>query len=83
MGLNLAVVLAESARRRPDHVGPMLPNVPQVAIASYGALKACAVVVPMNVLLEGREVAYSLGDSVSGARPEALAVASPRESEEC
>jgi hypothetical protein len=63
MGLNLAVVLAESARRRPDHVGPMLPNVPRFRIASYRALKACAVVVPMNVLLEGREVAYSLGDS--------------------
>ncbi|MFL7890417.1 AMP-binding protein, partial [Enterobacter pseudoroggenkampii] len=55
--------LAESARRRLDHVGLMLPNVPQFTIASYGALKACSVVVPMNLLLEGREVAYSLGDS--------------------
>jgi acyl-CoA synthetase (AMP-forming)/AMP-acid ligase II len=49
-----------------DRVGLMLPNVPQLAIAYYGALKAGAVVVPMNVLVKAREVPYYLGDS--GAR---------------
>src|SRR5262252_10441313 len=49
-----------------DRVGLMLPNVPAFPIAFYGALGAGAVVVPMNPLLKGREVAYYLGDS--GAR---------------
>src|SRR5215469_8522794 len=46
-----------------DRVGLMLPNVPAFPIAFYGALGAQAVVVPMNPLLKGREVAYYLGDS--------------------
>jgi long-chain acyl-CoA synthetase len=45
-----------------DRVGIMLPNVPQFAVAYYGTLRAGAVVVPMNVLLKGREVAFYLGD---------------------
>jgi DNA-binding NarL/FixJ family response regulator len=40
----------------------MLPNVPQFAIAYYGVLRAGAAVVPMNVLLKEREVAFYLGD---------------------
>ena len=51
----------------PGHrVGIMLPNVPQFALAYYGVLRAGGVVVPMNVLLKQREVAYYLRDS--GAR---------------
>ena len=46
-----------------DRVGVMLPNVPQFAAAYYGILRAGAVVVPMNVLLKSREVAFHLGDS--------------------
>ncbi|MFG3301820.1 long-chain fatty acid--CoA ligase [Micromonospora chersina] len=46
-----------------DRVGIMLPNVPQFAAAYYGILRAGAVVVPMNVLLKSREVAFYLGDS--------------------
>ncbi|RZU75974.1 long-chain acyl-CoA synthetase [Micromonospora kangleipakensis] len=46
-----------------DRVGIMLPNVPQFAAAYYGILRAGAVVVPMNVLLKAREVAFYLGDS--------------------
>jgi long-chain acyl-CoA synthetase len=46
-----------------DRVGIMLPNVPYFPIAYYGALRAGAVVVPMNVLLKGREVAFYLRDS--------------------
>ncbi len=99
MGLNLATLLDQSARRAPDHVALrlgelavtyaqlddqtkrfaallksrgiqpgdrvalMLPNVPHFPIAYYGALRAGAVVVPMNVLLKGREIAFYLQDS--------------------
>ncbi len=46
-----------------DRVGIMIPNVPQFAVAYYGVLRAGGVVVPMNVLLKQREVAYYLRDS--------------------
>ncbi|MDQ6776307.1 MAG: long-chain fatty acid--CoA ligase [Actinomycetota bacterium] len=45
-----------------ERVGIMLPNVPAFAIAYYGVLRAGGVVVPMNVLLKGREVAFYLSD---------------------
>ena len=41
----------------------MLPNVPEFPIAYYGVLRAGAVVVPMNVLLKRREIAFYLEDS--------------------
>jgi long-chain acyl-CoA synthetase len=99
MGWNLAVMLRESARAKPnkpavvldqsrltyaeldllsdrlaaglrsagigpgDRVALMLPNVPQFPLAYYGILKAGAVVVPLNVLLKGPEIAYHLRDS--------------------
>ena len=46
-----------------DSVGIMLPNVPYFPAIYYGILRAGAVVVPMNVLLKGREVAFYLSDS--------------------
>src|SRR5947207_6730077 len=46
-----------------DRIGIMLPNVPQFALAYYGVLRAGCVVVPMNVLLKEREVAFYLSDS--------------------
>jgi long-chain acyl-CoA synthetase len=46
-----------------DRVGVMLPNVSYFAFAYYGVLRAGGVVVPMNVLLKQREVAFHLGDS--------------------
>ena len=46
-----------------DRVGIILPNVPEFAIAYYGVLRAGGVVVPMNVLLKQREVAFYLGDA--------------------
>ena len=97
--LNLAVVLEESARRRPDQIAVVFgehrlsytelngaanqvanglgslgiesgdkvaltcPNLPYFPIVYFGILKAGAVVVPMNVLLKRREVAYHLADS--------------------
>ena len=45
-----------------DRVGIMLPNVPYFPIVYYGILRAGGVVVPMNILLKGREVAFYLGD---------------------
>ena len=45
-----------------DRVGIMLPNVPYFALAYYGVLRAGGVVVPMNVLLKGREVTFYLED---------------------
>jgi long-chain acyl-CoA synthetase len=45
-----------------DRVGVMLPNIPQFAVAYYGVLRAGGVVVPMNVLLKQREVAFYLRD---------------------
>src|SRR5947209_6016316 len=46
-----------------DRVGMQLPNVPYFPIVYYGALRAGAVVGPMNPLLKDREVAYYLSDS--------------------
>jgi long-chain acyl-CoA synthetase len=102
MGLNLALIVAESAARHPDQpairlgdaeltysaldessarvaallrehgvqagdrVGVMLPNVLEFPTIYYGVLRAGAVVVPMNVLLKRREIAFYLEDS--GAR---------------
>jgi long-chain acyl-CoA synthetase len=58
--------LASLLRRRGvqpgDRVGIMLPNVPEFAVVYYGVLRAGGVVVPMNVLLKRREVAFYLGD---------------------
>ena len=59
----MSALLASLGVEPGDRVGIMLPNVPAFPIAFYGALAADAVVVPMNPLLKGREVAYYLGDS--------------------
>jgi long-chain acyl-CoA synthetase len=59
----LAAVLGERGVGPGDRVGVMLPNVPQFPIAYYGALRAGATVVPMNVLLKRREIAFYLEDS--------------------
>ncbi len=98
MSLNLAMILEESAKARPekpaltlgaeltyaglrdaakrfanalaalgvergDKVALMVPNVPQFAVAYFGALNLGAAVVPLNVLLRGPEISYHLGDS--------------------
>ena len=46
-----------------DKVALSCPNLPYFPMIYYGILKAGATVVPLNVLLKGREVAYHLGDS--------------------
>src|SRR3954466_1120234 len=46
-----------------DKVALSCPNLPYFTVVYFGILKAGAVVVPLNVLLKGREVAYHLEDS--------------------
>src|SRR6195952_5180037 len=57
-----AALLRSKGLEPGDRVGVMLPNVPYFAIAYYGVLRAGGVVVPMNVLLKGREVSFYLED---------------------
>jgi long-chain acyl-CoA synthetase len=59
----LATLLREKGLEQGDRVGVMLPNVPQFPIAYYGVLRAGGIVVPMNVLLKRREIAFYLEDS--------------------
>ena len=59
----LATLLRERGVQPGDRVGVMLPNVPEFPIAYYGVLRAGGVVVPMNVLLKRREIAFYLEDS--------------------
>ena len=46
-----------------DRVGIMLPNVPYFPIVYYAILRVGGIVVPMNVLLKGRETSFYLTDS--------------------
>lgn len=46
-----------------DKVALACPNLPYFPMVYFGILKAGAVVVPLNVLLKRREIAYHLGDS--------------------
>jgi long-chain acyl-CoA synthetase len=59
----LATLLREKGLEEGDRVGIMLPNVPEFPVAYYGVLRAGGVVVPMNVLLKRREIAFYLEDS--------------------
>src|SRR5580692_12254416 len=59
----VAGLLHERGLQPGDRVGIMMPNVAEVPVVYYGTLGAGGVVVPMNPLLKGREVAYYLGDS--------------------
>jgi long-chain acyl-CoA synthetase len=58
----VASMLKAKGFQRGDRVGIMLPNVPYFPVAYYGVLRAGGVVVPMNVLLKGREAGFYLKD---------------------
>ena len=62
----VAGLLHERGLKPGDRVGLMMPNVAEVPVVYYGVLRAGGVVVPMNPLLKGREVAYYLSDSGAG-----------------
>ncbi len=59
----IASGLAASGIRRGDHVALLCPNLPHFPAVYFGILKAGATVVPLNVLLKPREIAYHLRDS--------------------
>ncbi|HEX7059312.1 MAG TPA: long-chain fatty acid--CoA ligase [Solirubrobacterales bacterium] len=59
----LATLLRERGMERGDRIGVMLPNVPEFPVAYYGVLRAGGIVVPMNVLLKRREIAFYIEDS--------------------
>lgn len=59
----VAGLLTSRGIGRGDKVALSCPNLPYFSIVYYGILKAGATVVPLNVLLKGREVAYHLDDS--------------------
>src|SRR3954469_17461745 len=67
-GPHVAGLLRSKGSSPGDRVGIMLPNVPYFLVAYYGNLRYCCTVVPMNVLLKGRETTFYLQD------PEAKAV---------
>ncbi|MEV8066466.1 long-chain fatty acid--CoA ligase [Streptomyces sp. NPDC085995] len=58
-----AALLRSEGIRPGDRVALMLPNVPEFVVLYYAALRAGAVVVPMNPLLKTREVEFHLADS--------------------
>ncbi|MEU9994007.1 long-chain fatty acid--CoA ligase [Streptomyces sp. NPDC050848] len=59
----VANLLVSRGIRPGDKVALSCPNLPYFPIVYYGVLKAGAVVVPLNVLLKGREIAYHLADA--------------------
>ncbi|GAA0990745.1 long-chain fatty acid--CoA ligase [Acrocarpospora macrocephala] len=50
-----------------DKVALACPNLPYFPFVYFGILKTGATVVPLNVLLQGREIAYHLADSEAKA----------------
>src|SRR6185437_7245253 len=50
-----------------DRVALSCPNLPCFPIVYFGILKAGATVVPLNILLTEREIAYHLADSAARA----------------
>ncbi len=62
----VANLLVSRGLKPGDAVALTCPNLPYFPIVYYGILKAGCTVVPLNVLLKGREIAYHLADS--GAR---------------
>ncbi|OYN94129.1 long-chain acyl-CoA synthetase [Propionibacteriaceae bacterium ES.041] len=58
-----AARLAEMGIGPGDHVALTMPNVAYFPVVYYGILRLGAVVVPMNPLLKGREVAYTWTDA--------------------
>ncbi len=61
----VANALVRAGVERGQKVAILIPNIPQFLLCYFGILKAGAIVVPLNVLLRGPEVAYHLQDSDS------------------
>ena len=63
LATQVASMLADRGVKPGDKVALTCPNTPHFTVAYFGILKAGATVVPLNVLLKAREVAYHLSDS--------------------
>lgn len=63
----VANALRQSGIQKGDRVVISCPNLPYFPMIYYGILKVGAVVVPINVLLKAREIAYHLKDSQAKA----------------
>ncbi|MEV4454726.1 long-chain fatty acid--CoA ligase [Microbispora sp. NPDC049633] len=59
----VANLLVSRGIGRGDKVALACPNLPYFPFVYFGILKAGATVVPLNVLLQSREIAYHLNDS--------------------
>jgi len=59
----VANLLLSRGIARGDTVALSCPNLPFFSVIYFGILKAGATVVPLNVLLKAREIAYHLSDS--------------------
>jgi len=59
--------LTENGLGKGDHIALSCPNVPYFPIVYQAILRIGAVVVPLNVLLKPREIAYHLADSQAKA----------------
>jgi long-chain acyl-CoA synthetase len=67
MASQVANLLVSRGIGRGEKVALSCPNLPYFPAVYYGALKAGAVIVPLNVLFKGREIAYHLNDSEAKA----------------
>ncbi len=63
LSANVAGALAARGVGRGDRIGLYCPNSDAFAIAYFGILKAGAAVVPLNLLLNPKEVAFILNDA--------------------
>src|SRR6202042_255620 len=63
MSNQVANLLVARGIRPGDRVALSCVNVPYFTVVYFGILKAGGTVVPLNVLLRAREIAYHLGDS--------------------
>jgi long-chain acyl-CoA synthetase len=63
----VAGALAARGVGRGDRVALSCPNLPYFPVVYYGVLKSGATIVPLNVLLNEREIAYHLEDSAAKA----------------
>ena len=61
----VAAALLDLGLRPGDRVAVQLPNLPEFLLCYFGILKAGLIMVPLNPLLKGREIAYHLRDSGS------------------
>src|SRR4051812_32594542 len=58
-----AAAISALGINRGDKIALSCPNIWYFPIIYYGILKAGAVVVPLNIMLKSREIAYHLADS--------------------